>query len=137
MSVRDKAVILLNMLYDGVDWQLNEGFRPVVRVVGQHFKVGLVVDLEMAKTPNVQIFLGLNAPSPIEGINQSVVTWHKIDKRNIVKSQGCETEITINFGKFWKCGFYDWRVIIVTDDGKTKPLEIIGRPSSTFPTAKT
>ena len=34
ISVRDQAVVLLNMLYDGVDWQITEAFRPIVRSVG-------------------------------------------------------------------------------------------------------
>lgn len=34
ISVRDQAVVLLNMLYDGIDWQLTSAFKPVVRVVG-------------------------------------------------------------------------------------------------------
>jgi hypothetical protein len=83
MSVRDQAVVLLNMLYDGVDWQLQSAFKPVVRVVGQHFKVSLIVDLEMSKNANTQIFLGLCAPTPIEGLNKTVLTWHKIDSRNV------------------------------------------------------
>jgi len=24
----------------------------------------------------------------------------------------------INFGKFWKCGFYDWRLVLVKDTGR-------------------
>ena len=46
MLVRDQAVILLNMLYDGVDWQLGSGFKPIIRCVGQHFKVSLTVSLD-------------------------------------------------------------------------------------------
>jgi hypothetical protein len=34
LSVRDQAIIFLNILYDGMDWQLTQAFRPVVRVVG-------------------------------------------------------------------------------------------------------
>ena len=41
--VRDQAVVLLNMLYDGVDWQYESAFRPVIRCVGQHFKVDLSI----------------------------------------------------------------------------------------------
>ena len=52
MTVRDQAVVLLNMLYDGVDWQLTSAFRPVVRVVGQHFKVSLIVDLDLTAKEN-------------------------------------------------------------------------------------
>lgn len=35
------------MLYDGIDWQLQQAFRPVVRVVGQHFKVSAIVNLDL------------------------------------------------------------------------------------------
>jgi hypothetical protein len=76
-------VVLLNMLYDGIDWQLTSPFKPVVRIVGQHFKVNVIVDLELEKNNNSQIFLGLSAPSPIEGLNKVILTWHKIDKRNV------------------------------------------------------
>jgi hypothetical protein len=79
MNVRDQAVVLLNMLYDGVDWQLSSAFRPVIRVAGQHFKVNLVVELDLARNKNCQIFLGLSAPSPMEGFNRTILTWHKID----------------------------------------------------------
>jgi hypothetical protein len=34
ISVRDQAVVFLNMLYDGHDWQIMQAFKPVVRVVG-------------------------------------------------------------------------------------------------------
>jgi len=27
-------------------------------------------------------------------------------------------EINLNFGKFWKCGFYDWRLVLINDEGK-------------------
>jgi len=42
----------------------------------------------------------------------------------------------INFGKFWKCGFYDWRLVLVKDTGRLQPLEIIGKPEPSFPTIK-
>jgi len=34
IQIRDQSIVLLNMLYDSVDWQLQEAFRPVVRCVG-------------------------------------------------------------------------------------------------------
>ena len=139
MTVRDQAVVLLNMFYDGVDWQLSSAFRPVVRVVGQHFKVNLIVDLDMStkENSNAQIFIGLSAPSPIEGVNKTLLTWHKIESRNILSSTGHMTEIFINFGKFWKCGFYDWRIVLVKDNGRLQPLEMVGKPEPAFPTYQT
>lgn len=46
INIRDQAVVLLNMLYDGVDWQLSAAFRPIVRCIGQHFKVHLTVNIQ-------------------------------------------------------------------------------------------
>ncbi len=43
IEVRDEAVIILNLLFDGIDGQLKSTFKPVVRCVGQHFKVNLTV----------------------------------------------------------------------------------------------
>jgi hypothetical protein len=44
-----------------------------------------------------------------------------------VKAQGIDTEISINFGKFWKCGFYDWRIVLVQENGRLKPLEMLSK----------
>ena len=58
------------MLYDGIDWQLTNAFVPVVRCVGQHFKVNLTVYLEKGYEDfKNQIFLGLSAPSPLKDVN--------------------------------------------------------------------
>ena len=29
----------------------------------------------------------------------------------------------MNFGKFWKCGFYDYRIVSITAPGKIEPCE--------------
>ena len=92
--------------------------KPVVRCIGQHFKVNLTVRIANYDSSKVHLFLGLSAPSPHSCSNETVLTWHKIEQRNILKTDGQETEISINFGKFWKCGFYDWRLMQMSDAGK-------------------
>ena len=62
-----------------------------------------------------------------------MLTWHKIEPRNILREDNVMYEIQINFGRFWKCGFYDWRLVSISEDGKLQPLEIIGRPEPAFP----
>jgi starch synthase len=92
------------------------------------------LDLSSAENQNTQLFLALSAPSPIEGLNKSILTWHKIEERNIVGTETKHaTEISINFGKFWKCGFYDWRLFMVKDNGRLQPLEMVGKPQPAFP----
>lgn len=132
MSIRDQSIVLLNMLYDGVDWQLLEAFRPTIRCVGQHFIIECLVH-KNPKSVNTQIFLGLGAPSPIKSQNKSLLTWHKIEQRNIIEEDNVMQKVQINFGKFWKCGFYDWRLVAISEDGKLQPMEIIGKPEPVFP----
>jgi hypothetical protein len=132
MSIRDQSIVLLNMLYDGVDWQLLEAFRPTIRCVGQHFIIECLVH-KNPKSVNTQIFLGLGAPSPIKSQNKNLLTWHKIEQRNIIEEDNVMQKVQINFGKFWKCGFYDWRLVAISEDGKLQPMEIIGKPEPVFP----
>jgi hypothetical protein len=118
ISIRDQAIVLLNMLYDGVDWQLQEAFRPIIRSVGQHFIIDVIVQKNQKHGNNSQIFLGLGAPSPIDGNNHHLLTWHKIEQRNITEVDNIQMDIHLNFGKFWKCGFYDWRLVSISEEGK-------------------
>lgn len=132
IAVRDQAVVLLNMLYDQVDWQLQEAFRPVIRSVGQHFFININVNhFDNGYKP--QFYLGINCPSPLQGSNSHVLTWHRIEQENIKQKDKHTCTIDINFGKFWKCGFYDWRIVEINENGKFIPLEMIGRPDPVFP----
>ena len=83
--VRDQAVVLLNTLYDGVDWQMQSAFRPVIRSVGQHFKVDLRIQYDNFTQGKDTIFIGLSAPSNLGTCHDTVLTWHKIVPRNIVE----------------------------------------------------
>lgn len=66
-----------------------------------------------------------------------MITWHKLEKHNILSQSASEAEISINFGKFWKCGFYDWRLVQVKDDGSIQPLFLKEAPTVTnFPFQK-
>ena len=116
--MRDQAVVLLNMLYDGVDWQMQSAYRPVIRCVGQHFKVDLTIRYDNFDAGADTIFVGISAPSNLAKAHDEVLTWHKIHARNIVRATVSDVSLSINFGKFWKCGFYDWRIIVVNGEGK-------------------
>ena len=43
IAVRDQAVVLLNMIYDEVDWQLQEAFKTSIRTIGQNFMINMNV----------------------------------------------------------------------------------------------
>lgn len=43
-KVRDQSIVLLNILYDGVDWQKDAAFNPVIKTVGQKFVINYLVE---------------------------------------------------------------------------------------------
>ena len=136
--VRDQAVVLLNMLYDGVDWQMQSAFRPVIRCVGQHFKVDLTIRHDNFEKSAETIFIGLSAPSNLPATHDTVLTWHKIMSHNIMTVTPYDVTVSINFGKFWKCGFYDWRVILINSEGKLSTPLLTQPPSiHSFPISRT
>lgn len=90
--------------------------------------MNLTVKIAKFDSLKSHIFLGLSAPSPLGTIHNTVLTWHKIENRNIVSTNDEETEIMINFGKFWKCGFYDWRLMEMSENGKLQTVMLTKPP---------
>ena len=83
---------------------------------------------------NETIFVGVSAPSNLPSTHDVVLTWHKIAPRNILKTTNYEVSLSINFGKFWKCGFYDWRVVVIDREGKlSTPLLTQPPTTNSFP----
>ena len=89
------------------------------------------------KADNDTIFVGVSAPSNLSSTHDVVLTWHRIATRNILKVTDYEVNLSINFGKFWKCGFYDWRVIVINGEGKLS-IPLLTQPPSThsFPISR-
>ena len=61
------------------------------------------------------------------------MSWHKIEERNITQRDSISCSLSVNFGKFWKCGFFDWRIVEISDQGRFSPCEVIGIPEPVFP----
>ena len=45
-KLREKSVVLLNSLYDEVDWQIKYSFNPKVKEVGDSFIIDYMVSKE-------------------------------------------------------------------------------------------
>ena len=73
--IRDAAVQYLNVLYDGVDWQLRTSFKPKVACVGDSFKIDYLIDSQ--NDDNSSIVLLLNTRAFCKDSNETIVTWHK------------------------------------------------------------
>ena len=56
---------------------------------------------------------------------------------NIVSVTSYDVNISINFGKFWKCGFFDWRFILMNNEGKLSTPFLTQPPSTnSFPISR-
>lgn len=125
-SIRDSAINYLNVLYDGVDWQLRGAFKPKIKRVGDPFTIDYLIESD--PEDNNSICLMLNAPAFGENSNEHVVTWHKPklfeynNKNSKEKSNDNYVVISIDFGTFKKCGFYDWKLVKIQKNGKIKGL---------------
>ncbi|MDR3736752.1 MAG: alpha-amylase family protein, partial [Acidobacteriaceae bacterium] len=119
IEIRDQAIVLLNMLYDGVDWQFSEAFVPKVVCVGNAFALSETV---ASREPLDEAVIMLSAPSYFF---DCPLTWHSVKvKKGINKD---EYVVDMKFKKFWRCGFYDWKVVSIGEGGKTEMLKLAVR----------
>ncbi len=44
IDIRNHSIKLLNILYDGNDWQLKKGFNPKVACKGEFFEIEYVIE---------------------------------------------------------------------------------------------
>lgn len=74
--------------------------------------------------PEKSLYIGLHAPTPYQ-THDPILSWHKINPHNIEEIDENKIQINVNFGKFWKCGFYDYRIVALTPGGKIEPCESV------------
>ena len=113
-KIRKKAVILLNILYDGHTFQLYEPFNPEIKLLKDDFRI----EIEYKETPdgdeektNFNFFLFLSTP-----YRTFFVLPDKIEN---------EDKMIFNLGKFKYCGYYDF--VLIRADNLRPKLETKGR----------
>ena len=114
LKIRKKAVILLNIFYDGHTFQLYEPFNPEIKLLNDEFNI----EIEYKETPdgeeeknNLNFFLFLSTPYRTFFVQPS-----KVEN---------EDKMIFNFGKFKYCGYYDY--VLIRADNLRPQLETKGR----------
>ena len=114
IKIRKKAVILLNIFYDGHTFQFYEPFYPEIKFLKDNFNI----EIEYKETPDgdeeknkFNYFLFLSTPFR---------TFFILPDRI-----ACEDKIIFNLGKFKYCGFYDY--VLIRADNLRPQLETKGR----------
>ena len=73
-----------------------------------------------------KLILLLNAPAMCSQSNEQVVSWHK-PKIQVYKSENQRADtnyivLSIDLGVFKKCGFYDWKLFKIQENGNLKSI---------------
>ena len=120
--IRDQAIILLNVLHDGIDWQKRTPFKPRIAKVGCKFTLEYLFELEEGTHPG-SIVLLLKTFILDSQCKDNITSWHR-PKLKEYRSDGQKKYVvfTMDFGKFMRCGFYDWKLVRMTKNGKLQSV---------------
>ncbi len=122
-TVRDEAVKILNVIYDGLDWQYKHPFAPVIKCCEDAIEISC--DLELSKFGSLtgKVILMLSAPSfEISKQEDNIITLHETDSDTTVG--GSLRSLVINrFKEFPRAGFYDWRYVFIASDGRIHTIK--------------
>lgn len=128
LEVRDQSIIYLNMLYDGVDWEFSAAFEPKITCVRSVFAINEKI---ISKNPLNCPILFLSAPSFYAQSTSTLFTWHYLELKSSNPSKG-EYQVSIDFKEFWRCGFYDWKIVDIDQNGKIEMLTKLSAEGPTF-----
>jgi hypothetical protein len=110
--VAEEAVILLNVLYDNVDWQFNSPFKPVICQVGEDFEINYLIENKEQFRQN--LILCLKAPCMDKHFRKEVFSWHHLKIKEYTKDDDVYLWVKTHFKTFRTCGFYDWKLFELT-----------------------
>jgi len=109
-TVRDRAIMSLCSYYDSTDWELREPFVPVITTVGHDFTISQTVDQDLQ---GQEVLLQVHSPVCQKYSPRYVLSYHSPEIRSTSKGTVLKAEL----GTFLKCGFYDWRFVVMREGG--------------------
>ncbi|KAM9964867.1 hypothetical protein ACTFIW_004659 [Dictyostelium discoideum] len=136
-DVRQSSVRLLNVIYDSHTWQFEEPLKPVIRVIGDAFRIELELDQPLPENVLKRIYITTVQPPTqrltnfksntikIGGNNygknkqqqqQNLQSSSAIFTKHKPKVDGCK--LYIDLPSFYRAGYYDWRVVELQSNGK-------------------
>jgi len=109
MEVRDEAIVLLNMLYDGNNWQEKNAFNPKIKTIGEMFRLDIYLrkkDYEQGR-----VICIVNTPSNHLNLKENIISWNSVKATHIDEYPNLIL-VTLEFGNFFRCGFFDWNLVL-------------------------
>jgi len=118
--VREKVVVYLNILIDGIEWQLKGGYKTMISTVESEFNMSYILKSEPELNSQNIIFLLYSFP--FDGSDESpLLSWHKpeITPR---PNDPAHIVATVDLGIFPRAGFYDWKFVRLDKGGKMNSM---------------
>lgn len=103
------ATVLLNVLYDGVDWQNRTPFHPIIGQVNEKFMINYLIDTKDNRQPQF-LKICLKAPCMDEIYEGDVFSWHIPETKEFRSDDDRYLAIHMHLGKFKRTGIYDWKL---------------------------
>jgi hypothetical protein len=97
------------MFYDGNNWQEKCAFDPKIKTIGELFK--LEIFLRKKDYDAGRVICVVNSPSNNLQIKESIISWNSI-KCTTLEDYPNLVRITLEFGSFFRCGFFDWNLVL-------------------------
>ncbi|KAL4507061.1 hypothetical protein ABPG72_001854 [Tetrahymena utriculariae] len=118
--IRDHAVIMLNILYDGVDWSRRAPFSTKISKVKSKFLVDYLIESDQYDENIVFLVKSLIF---LPSTRQNVISIHKPKiKEFAVVGNKRYVSVQLDLGRFKRCGFYDWKLVKLMETGEIKSV---------------
>lgn len=116
-NVIDNSVVLLNVFYDGIDFQFKHPYNPLVSFVNQDFIVDTTI---FCKEDPQMVYIAIINPFQSSETKKQSIQQFLIDIKPI-EGKPNYFSIYLNLFRFMKSGFYDWRIMIVDKNRNSSP----------------
>jgi len=119
-QIREKAIIYLNILIDGIEWQLKGGYKTVVSTVGSEHFVSYVLESESDYGSQNVIYLLYSFP--FDNTDEPpLLSWHQPEISSL-SDDPAHILATVELGAFPRAGFYDWKFVRLHKGGKMNSI---------------
>ncbi len=110
----EAAVRLLNAYYDECNWQVSIPFSCSVSKVGGKFEINFLIEF----VEEVDRFVFIVKGPDFEGVPR--FSWHiptLREYKSINTTNGRFLWTSLSLGRFERAGFYDWKLVTLTNSG--------------------
>ena len=112
INIKNLAIIYLNTLYSGLDWEFTEVITPTIVSIGSYFHIREKVTSEEVLK---EVIIVLTTPYN----SLTIFSWYSV----LVEANKGYYIVEKTFDKFKQCGSYYWRIVVIDKAGNIKVLK--------------